>query len=270
MTYTLITGASSGIGMEMARLFAADGHHLVLAARRQEKLKRLADNLNSTFGVETHVVATDLSDPDSVQCLCETVQASRWKINTLVNNAGFGAVGNFATINASRQTDMIAVNVMALTVLTRQFLPAMIQGNSGGVLNVASVAAYQPGPYMAVYYATKAYVLSFSEALREELRGTGVNVTCLAPGPTKSEFGTVSGLDRFRFFTNGALSAEQVARAGHRGFKRCKATVVPGLRNRIMVNIVKHLPHWFTSRIVAQIQHPQASFSTTDGNAPNS
>lgn len=258
MTYALITGASSGIGLELASLFAANGKPLILTARRHDKLQQVAANLRSNHSVDVRVIPADLANAESIKQLCEAIYTEKLIVSVLVNNAGFGSVGKFSTIGDAKQSEMLAVNVVALTILTRKFLPAMIENKSGGILNVASVAAYQPGPYMAVYYATKAYVLSFSEALREELRGTGVSVTCLLPGPTESEFGSVSGLDQFRFFTTGALSANRVAQLGYQAFQKQKATAIPGIRNKFMVSIVKHLPHSLTSKFVARIQQPRS------------
>ena len=177
----LITGASSGIGCELARLFAADKSDLVLVARRQEKLDQLATELRRDYGVSVRVFAKDLADPQSPQAIFDALAAEGVAVDVLVNNAGFGAAGPVADLPLEKQLDMIQVNVAALTQLTRLFLPGMIQRRSGGILNVGSTAGFQPGPYMAVYYATKAYVLSFTEALGEEVVGTGVRVACLAP-----------------------------------------------------------------------------------------
>ena len=177
----LVTGASSGIGWELAKLFAADKSNLVLVARSREKLHELAADLREAHGVEVRVVAMDLADPNSPPAIFGLLAAEGVTVDVLVNNAGFGAVGSVADLPLERQMEMIQVNLTALTHLTRLFLPGMIQRRSGGILNVASTAAFQPGPYMAVYYATKAYVLSFTEAVAEEVLGTGIRVTCLAP-----------------------------------------------------------------------------------------
>ena len=256
-TYVCVTGASSGIGLELAKLFAADRRNLILVARRKDKLEQLANQLSSRHNIEVHSCPLDLAKSDAPYLLSQQLGERDLKVDTLVNNAGFGLVGAFADLELSHQLEMLAVNVRALTELTHRMLPAMLASQSGNILNVASVAAYQPGPYMAVYYASKAFVLSFSHALRTELSNSGINVTCLAPGPTSSEFGSVSGLDRFRFFTTGALSAAAVAKSGYQGLLKRRAVVIPGARNTLMVNLVKHLPHSLTSKIVARIQHPQ-------------
>ena len=184
----LITGASSGIGLELARLFAADGSDLILVARREAELQSLADDMAASHGISARVMTEDLSDLSAPQRIVDRLATDELELDVLVNNAGFGLRGPAAELDLQRQLDMLQVNVTALTHLTRLLLPAMIARRRGGVLNVASTAAFQPGPHMAVYYATKAYVLSFSEALAEELGGTGVTVSCLAPGPTATEF----------------------------------------------------------------------------------
>jgi uncharacterized protein len=256
MNTALITGASSGIGWELAHLFAADGCGLVLVARREDRLQRLATELQQAYQAPVEIIAADLSRSDGVGVVCDRLEQSVLQVDVLVNNAGFGMVGRFADLDADSQQAMIAVNIQSLTLLTRRLLPRMIESKCGGVLNVASVAAYQPGPYMAVYYASKSYVLSFSHALREELVSSGVTVTCLAPGPTVSEFGETSGLDRYKFFTTGALTSAAVAKIGYRGFCKGQAVVIPGFRNRFMAALVQRLPHGWTRKVIARLQVP--------------
>jgi short-subunit dehydrogenase len=227
----LITGASSGIGLELARLFAADGSDLVLVARRREVLEDVARTLAAEHGVSARVLAEDLSDAGAPRRVFAALAGA--PVDVLVNNAGFGARGTVAGLELDRQMRMIQVNVTALTELTRLFLPAMLERRRGGVLNVASTAAFQPGPHMAVYYATKAYVLSFTEALAEELRGTGVRACCLAPGATRTGFEDAADMKSSLLFRAGVADARAVARAGHRGLRRGKVLVVPGLLNRL-------------------------------------
>jgi short-subunit dehydrogenase len=186
----LITGASSGIGLDLARLFAADGHDVVLIARSEDKLREVAQELTAKHGVVAHVIAADLAKADAPQSIFDRAPA----IDILVNNVGFGTSGKFAETDLRAELDMIQVNIAALTHLTKLFLPPMLQRGHGRFLNVASTAAFQPGPLMAVYYATKAYVLSFSEAIAEELSGTGVSVTVLCPGPTATGFQKAANL----------------------------------------------------------------------------
>ena len=176
------------------------------------------------------------------------------EIDTVVNNAGFGALGKFAELSVDRQTDMLMVNVVALTRLTRKLLPAMLQRRNGGILNVGSIAAYQAGPNMAVYYASKAYVISFTEALREELAGTGLHVTCLEPGATETGFGEDSGMGKLDMFSSRAMSAAAVAKAGYDGYRKNEDVVIPGWKNRLIVTSVGFLPRFATPKIVGKMQ----------------
>ena len=182
----LITGASSGIGRDLARVFAADGYNLVLVARRAAALQGLADELTRDYRIAASVIAADLAEPDATAQIVAQVSAAGTVVDVVVNNAGFGLQGTVAELPLERQLEMIQVNVTALTALSRSFLPSMLSRNRGGILNVGSTAAFQPGPLMAVYYATKAYVESFTEALAEEVSGTAVRVSCLCPGPTET------------------------------------------------------------------------------------
>jgi len=250
----LITGASSGIGCELAKLFAADKSNLVLVARRQEKLDQLAAELRRDDGVEVRVLAKDLADPQSPQAIFDALAAESVTVDVLVNNAGFGAVGPVAALPVERQMDMVQVNVAALTHLTRLFLPGMIERGRGGILNVGSTAGFQPGPNMAVYYATKAFVLSFTEALAEELIGSCVKATCLAPGPTATEFGVDSGMEKFTIFKFGTMNAKTVAQAGYRGFRRGKVIVIPGLTNKLGAFSVRFVPRAWVRKLVKRLQ----------------
>jgi uncharacterized protein len=242
METVLITGASAGIGLELARLFAADGCDLVLVARREDKLAALAEELQTQHGVTCLVLGVDLADPAGPSRIHQAVVARGITVDVLVNNAGFGLVGPVAQLPVQRQVDIVLVNVAALTQLTSLFVPGMLQRHRGGVLNVGSTAGFQPGPYLAVYYASKAYVLSYTEALAEELRGSGVRVCCLLPGPTNTEFGTVSGVEHALLFKLGLMSARAVARAGHRGFRRGRLLVIPGVLNKLTPWLVRFSP----------------------------
>jgi len=247
-----VTGASSGIGWELAKLFAADGSALVLVARRKEKLEELAGEL-TRIGVTVRVVAEDLAQAAAPSRIFKSLCADGVAIDVLVNNAGFGARGDFADLTLDRQQEMIDVNVSALTKLARLFLPGMVERRRGGILNVASTAGFQPGPHMAVYYATKAYVLSFSESLAEEVRGAGVRVTCLAPGPTRTGFVAEAGMEGTRLFRLGAMSAAAVARAGHRAFRAGRTLVVPGLTNKIAAASVRFSPRPLVRKLVGKL-----------------
>src|SRR6266550_6618870 len=209
----LITGASSGIGLDLARLFAKDGHDVILVARSEGKLREVAAGLERDFGVKAHVIVADLARPDAPRQLFDALPVD---VDVLVNNAGFGVTGPFAGTDLAKELEMIQVNVVALTHLTKLLLPPMIARRRGRVLNVASTAAFQPGPLMAVYYATKAYVLSFSEAIADELRDSGVSVTALCPGPTETGFAAAANVGATRLFTmSKPADSRAVAEAGY-------------------------------------------------------
>ena len=246
----LITGASSGIGFELARCFARDKSHLVLVARREEKLRELAAEIRDEFGVAVTVLPKDLADPAAPLEIRQQLDEQQIAIDVVVNNAGFGEVGMLAELPVQRQVDMVQVNVAALTHLTRLILPDMIRRRRGGILNVASTAAFQAGPGMAVYYASKAYVLSFTEAVAEELRCASFTATCLAPGPTATEFGALSGIENSRLFKLGTLSAVYVAKSGYRGFRRGKTIVIPGPFNKLGAVSVRAVPRPVVRKIV--------------------
>jgi short-subunit dehydrogenase len=239
----LVTGASSGIGLEFAKLLAGEGHDLVLVARRREVLEELARELAAKHGVAVRVVAKDLAAPDSAAEVSGELQGERIDVDILVNNAGLGLHGRFWETELDRQIEIIQVNVAALTALTGRLLPGMVARGRGRIVNVASTAAFQPGPYMAVYYATKAYVLSFSEALAQELSDTGVTVTALCPGPTVTEFQAAAGLeDTFLFKGPMVMEAAKVARLGWAAAERGKHVVIPGLANKLLKETVRFSP----------------------------
>ena len=233
----LITGASSGIGAEMARQLGAAGARVVLVARRQDALAGVADDVRQRGGTAV-VVAADLEPAGAAQALADRLGDET--IDVLVNNAGFGAQGPFLDADVGAAEGMVGLNVTALTGLTRRLMPGMIDRRRGGVLNVASIAAFTPAPRFAVYAATKAYVVSFSEALRHETRGTGVHVTCLCPGPVRTEFGDRAGMADA--FFSGAASSEQVARAGLAGLAEDRRRVVPGWFNKVQAAATRFVP----------------------------
>jgi uncharacterized protein len=234
--HALITGATAGIGRELARVFAAEGWSLVLVARRSEVLAEVGAELKANHGIGTTVITGDLGTRAGVDAVVRAVEGKGLAIDALVNNAGHGLAGPFAELDADKQLGMIDLNVTGLTALTRAFLPGMIERRRGAILNVASTAGFQPGPFMAVYYATKAYVLSFSEALSEELRGTGVTVTALCPGYTETEFAArASEHQRPRLFSGpmGTGDARQVAEFGYRAMQRGRRIAIPGWINKL-------------------------------------
>ena len=253
----LVTGASSGIGLELARAFAAAGHDLVLSARSEGKLVALAEELRSAHGVAVRVVVADLGRPDGAGRLFEEVEAVGVRVDVLVNNAGVGIHGPFAGTSLARELESIQLNVTSLTELTKRFLPGMLERRRGRILNVASVAGFVPGPFMAVYYATKAYVVSLSVALREELSGTGVTVTVLAPGPTRTGFEATAGTSETRLFRQpGVMTARDVAEAGLQGTLAGKDIVVPGAWNRVQASASGLAPRWLTAKITRRLQDP--------------
>jgi uncharacterized protein len=250
----LITGASSGIGLEFASLFAKDGYHLVLNARNETKLKEIAEQLKADYDATVTIAAKDLSLPDSAEELTSELLAAGIEVDVLINNAGFAAYGSFDETSWKEEKDMIQVNIMALTALTKHLLPGMIKRNSGKILNVASTAAFQPGPLMAVYYATKAYVLSFSEAINYELRNTNVSVTALCPGATATNFEKRASLESSRLFQSGAMDAQEVALNGYNALMREKSLTIPGFKNKALANLVRFLPRKSVLKIVHYVQ----------------
>ena len=239
----LVTGASAGLGVEFARQLSKRGHRLVLAARRQDRLEELAKELGNA-----RAVAIDLSKKDSATKLLADVTANGEVIDLLVNNAGFGLIGRFAELDAKRERQMIDLNVGTLTDLCRAVAPQMIKRKSGGIINVASTAAFQPGPKMAVYFATKAFVLSLSEALHEELKPHGVKVTALCPGPTRTEFGSVAGFTSDRF-DKLSMDSAPVVEAGLKGLDRNQAIVITGVTNKIIAQSTRFAPRSVVRRI---------------------
>lgn len=250
----LITGASSGIGLEFATLFAKDGFHLVLNARNESRLQEIANELTTKYGVKITVAAKDLGIPESADELTSELASAGIEVDVLINNAGFAAYGPFNETSWKEEKDMIQVNITALTALTKQLLPGMIKRNSGKILNVASTAAFQPGPLMAVYYATKAYVLSFSEAVNYELRNTDVSVTALCPGATATNFEKRANLESSRLFQSGAMDARDVALEGYKALNEKKSLEIPGFKNKALANLVRFLPRKSVLKIVHYVQ----------------
>lgn len=246
----LITGASSGIGLELAKCFAADGCRLILIARNAEALETLAKELRQAHKIEVIVLTADLSLSETPKRIFSELSAQKITVDVLVNNAGFGAHGAFAEISLTRQLEMLQVNITALTELTGLFLPSMIQRKSGGILNVGSVAGFQPGPGMTVYFATKAFVLSFTEGLAEELQGTRLKISVLCPGPTESNFGNVARGQQARQIQTAKMTAEAVAVKGHRAFRKGKITAIPGLQNKVFVFLNRILPRMIPRKVV--------------------
>ncbi|MBN1580062.1 MAG: SDR family oxidoreductase [Anaerolineae bacterium] len=238
----LVTGASGGIGRELSKLFAADGYDVVLIARSESRLQTFATDLSKAYGVKAVTLSYDLGDPAAADAIWSDMKQQEITVDVLVNNAGFGLLGDFAETDWQEEQSMLNLNVVTLTVLTKRFLPGMVSRGWGRVLNVGSTASFQPVPSMAIYGATKAYVLSFSEALAQEVKGTGVSVTALCPGVTRTGFQARARVGGSRLVGMGIMSAERVARVGYRALMRGRAVIVPGLLNQVMAFSVRLMP----------------------------
>lgn len=250
---TLITGASSGIGLELARLAAADGRDLVLVARRKDRLEQVKRELEGTYQITVDVVIEDLADPVAPKRIVEALAQKKLQVDQLINNAGFGGAGSFAVTDWQVEAQMIMVNCVALTHLTKLLLPGMLTRKSGRILNISSMAAFLPGPGMAVYYATKAYVQSLSEALASELAGTSVTVTTLNPGPTQSEFATVARVETSTLFNGNLPTAISVAAVGYRAMQRGQQVAIPGFANQISRLLIPFLPGWLVTSYIRRL-----------------
>jgi uncharacterized protein len=254
----LITGASAGLGREYAALFARDKIDVALVARRRDKLDELAAALEKEHGIKAHVFAADLGDPAAPPQLHEQVTAAGLEIEFLVNNAGFGATGAFHASDPARELNMIQVNVTSLVHLTRLFLPAMVARKSGRVLNIGSTAGFVPGPFMATYYASKAFVVSFTEALAYELKGTGVTATVSCPGATATEFAAVAGNDKTALFTgSGVAGAAAVALHGYKAMLAGRVIAIPGVRNKLMIQSLRASPRAVSRSVAASMNRPR-------------
>jgi short-subunit dehydrogenase len=246
----VVTGASAGLGVDFARQLSRRGHRLVLVARRRERLEALARELGNA-----RAVTIDLSKKDAAAKLLADLDANDEIVDLLVNNAGFGLIGRFAELDAKRERQMIDLNVGALTELCRAVAPGMIERKSGGIINVASTAAFQPGPKMAVYFATKAFVLSLTEALHEELKRHGIKVSCLCPGPTRTEFGEVAGFGGNGLFDRVAMESPEVVKAGLEGLDANKAVVIPGFVNKVGAISTRFAPRATVRKIAGAIKY---------------
>ena len=251
----LVTGASGGIGEALARTLAQHGYNLILVARTASKLEALGAELTAKNGIQTTSIANDLSAFDASEKLVKELETRGLNVDVLVNNAGFGEYGDFATGDPIKQQQMILLNVMTLTMLTRALLPKMLERKSGRIMNVASTAAFMPGPLMSVYYATKAYVLSFSEALAEELVGSGVTVTALCPGPTESDFQARADMQDSKLVKGKALmTSKEVSEEGIAALERGQRVVIPGLMNQLQAQVSRFLPRALVPGIVKNAQ----------------
>lgn len=254
MTATLITGASAGLGEGFARAIAAERKDLILTARRLDRLDALATELRAKHGIAVHLFPADLTDPAAPARLLADIAAAGLSIDQLVNNAGYGTQGAFADGEAADQLGMIDVNCRALVALTHGVLPQMIARKAGGVLNIASTAAFQPGPWLAVYYASKAFVLSFSEAIHEEVKPHGVRVAALCPGPTRTEFAQRAGMGESALFKTFASDADAVVRDGLKALAGNQAVRISGAANALMAESIRLTPRFLARRIAGALQ----------------
>jgi len=251
----VITGASSGIGFELARLFARDGWKLVLVARDPVRLKAAAERIAEEAAGPVEVRVCNLAEKKAVEELARELVARPGGVDALINNAGFGEYGYFSEMTSAKMEEMINTNVDSLVMLTRSLLPGMLENKTGKILNVASVAGFVPGPLMAVYYATKAFVLSFSEALAEETSGTGVTISVLCPGPTKTGFADRAKVGDSDLFKGPLVqSAAAVAREAYRGMMKGKTVIVTGFSNKMMVQLIRLVPRFLIRKAVRQRQ----------------
>ncbi len=254
----LVTGASMGIGVDLATVLAERGHDLILVARSADKLQAVATRLSSAHGITAHVLVADLAAPGGADRIADEVIARGWTIDVLVNNAGYGLFGAVTETDPADELNMIQLNVTALYRLTKRLLPAMVARKRGYILNVASTAAFFSGPFMTVYYATKNFVLAFSEGLDEELRGTGVHVTCLCPGPTESEFRTRAKSNRSKLSDRVQVPSRPVAEAGITGLFAAQRVVIPGAKNKFQTTLPRFLPRTLITSIVRDAQSAKA------------
>jgi short-subunit dehydrogenase len=251
----LITGGSTGIGFELARQFAAHGHDLVLAARNADQLEAAAGKIEGKYGVSVKTFSIDLVDGDAPQRLFDSLTGDGVQVDFLVNNAGFGSGGEFVDTDINRELDMIQVNCSALIHLTKLFLPAMVKRKEGKIMNVASTAAFQAGPGHSIYYASKAFVLSFSEAIAEELHRTGITVTALCPGPTESNFAERAGTNKSRLFTQAKVAtAEEVSKFGYHAMLKGQRVAIPGIQNKLMIQAERFVPRILVNKIAHRMQ----------------
>ena len=250
----LITGGSVGIGAALADVFAARGHNLILVSRNREKLETRGRAIREQFGVDVVCLPEDLTDPQGPRRVYDAVAGRGLDVHYLVNNAGVGVYGKFATTELDAELKMIQLNVTSVVDLTKRFLPSMIGRRAGRILNVASIAAFLPGPWMSVYFATKAFLLSFSQAIDYELKPTGITVTTLCPGPTESEFKVRAGSERSRLFEAFVMDAPRVARVGYDGMMKGKSVAIPGMRNKLIPVAARVTPR----PLIATLSHRAA------------
>jgi short-subunit dehydrogenase len=250
MSYALITGASSGIGYELAKLFAKDNHNLVLVARREDRLRQLSRDLESDYQIKTLVIPKDLSQPESAQEIYDMLMQNDITIDYLINNAGFIVYGHFADTNWAKEYKMIQLHIETVTHLIKLFLPDMLRRRNGKILNIGSTGSFVPGPFNAVYCATKNYILSLSEAIAAEINGTGVTVTALCPGGTKTEFAGKANSENSSVHFFEVMEADKVAKIGYKALMKGKGVAIPGMLNKIQIFSIRFIPRILVSKLI--------------------
>lgn len=247
--YTLVTGASTGIGYELSKLFAKDKHNLILVSRNKNKLQSVKNELLK-YNIDIKILALDLESSEDIQSLFNYIEINKLAVNILINNAGIGTFGDFNDIEWSKEEALIDINIKALTQLTKYFLPKIIDYKNGGVLNVASTAAFCSGPRMAAYYASKAYVLNLTEAIYEEYKDNGIKISCLCPGPVKTSFQGKAGIKKSEAAKKYLMDAEEVAKVCYKDFNKGKLIIIPGMKNKLLVMGNKLLPRSISRKII--------------------
>lgn len=248
--YTLITGGSEGIGLELAKLFAKDKQNLIIVAKNQEKLENIKIKLKREYLIEVEIIAIDFSTNNSWKRVIEFVEEKNLIVNNLINNAGIGSFGFFNESREDFEENLININIITLTKLTKYFLNDMIKRGNGGILNVASTAAFVGGPKMAMYYSSKGYVLSLTEAIHDEVKNLGIRISCLCPGPVKTSFQEKAGIKKSKKAKKYLMSADKVAKEGYVSFLKGKTIIIPGYKNKLLVLINKFIPRALSRKII--------------------
>ena len=247
--YTLITGASTGIGYELSKLFAKDKHNLILVSRNKIKLQSVKNELLK-YNIDIKILGLDLASSEDIKSLFSYIEINKLNVNILVNNAGIGTFGDFNDIEWEKEEALIDINIKALTQLTKYFLPKIVECKNGGILNVASTAAFCSGPRMAAYYASKAYVLNLTEAIYEEYKDNGIKISCLCPGPVKTSFQGKAGIKKSEAAKKYLMDAEEVAKICYKDFNRGRLIIIPGMKNKLLVMGNKLLPRSISRKII--------------------
>ena len=249
-TYTLITGGTEGIGLELAKLFAADKHNLIIVARNQDKLEDIKIKFEKEYKIIVEIIQSDLCVDKSCEKIIKIVEEKNFIVDNLINNAGIGSFGLFSEAEDGFEEKLININIIALTILTKYFIKDMIKRGEGGILNVASTAAFVGGPKMSMYYSSKAYVLSLTEALHDEVKELGIRVSCLCPGPVKTSFQEKAGIKKSEKAKKYLMDASKVAEEAYLGFVKGKAIIIPGYKNKLLVLGNKLIPRALSRKII--------------------